>query len=503
VRVVLVTPNEADRALASGFLRDVGIEVEALPDMSPLPSRVAAGVACIVMVEEAIDPAELESLHDALAMQPAWSDMPLILVAAQSSSLANLAEQVFPISGNLTVVQRPLHPVSLVSAVKVALRSRRRQYQVRDLLAERERGMRQRDEFLAMLAHELRNPLAPIRNAVYLLGTLGYKDALFEKSRAMIGKQARHITRLVDDLLDVSRLELGKVELQRQALDLNECAEAAIEACSPVVTEHRHEVQLRRHPEPVVVEADPVRLEQAIANLLVNAAKFTPAGGKIRVEVGVDDGEAIVAVADNGMGIRAEMLDRIFDLFAQSDVTIARTEGGLGIGLTLVKRLVELHGGKVKASSEGQGKGARFEARLPLSRAVAFTREARSGAVARAARRVLVAEDGADTRESLGLILRTWNHHVDFAADGPEAVRKARELHPDVALIDIGLPGFDGYEVAREIRGEGTGWARSVRLVALTGYGQASDRERAIAAGFDVHLLKPVDPLELQGVIAA
>src|SRR5687768_16577423 len=287
MRVVLVTPNEADRALAVGFLGEEGVDVEALPDMAQLPARVAAGVACIVLVEESIDPAELENLHDALAIQPAWSDMPLILIAAQSSSLAGLAEQVFPISGNLTVVQRPLHPVSLVSAVKVALRSRRRQYQVRDLLAERERGMRQRDEFLAMLAHELRNPLAPIRNAVYLLGTLGYKDALFEKSRAMIGKQARHITRLVDDLLDVSRLELGKVDLQRQALDLNECAEAAVEACGPVTSEHRHEIQLRRHPQPVVVEADPVRLEQAIANLIVNAAKFTPAGGKILVEVGV------------------------------------------------------------------------------------------------------------------------------------------------------------------------------------------------------------------------
>jgi signal transduction histidine kinase/CheY-like chemotaxis protein len=502
MRVVLVTPNESDRTLASGFLVDEGVEVESLADMSLLPPRVALGVACIIVVEEALQSAHLEALHDALAMQPAWSDMPLILVAAQRSSLAHLAEEVFPISGNLTVLQRPLHPVSLVSAVKVALRSRRRQYQVRDLLAGRERALSQRDEFLAMLAHELRNPLAPIRNAVYLLGTLKHPEPLFEKSRAMIDKQARHITRLVDDLLDVSRLELGKVELRRQRFDLNESVAAAVEACQPITSEHRHTVDFRRHHAPVFVDADPVRIEQAVGNLIVNAAKFTPASGTIRVEVAVEGSGAVVAVTDNGVGIRPEMLETIFDLFAQSDVTLSRTEGGLGIGLTLVKRLVEMHGGYVTASSPGVGKGSRFEARLPLARNVALPLHQKPSAPASPPRRVLVAEDGEDTRESLGILLRTWNHQVIFASDGPEALRMARESHPDVALIDIGLPGCDGYAVAREIRGEGSGWSRAVRLVALTGYGQSSDKTRALEAGFDVHLLKPVDPVELQGVIA-
>jgi CheY-like chemotaxis protein len=253
----------------------------------------------------------------------------------------------------------------------------------------------------------------------------------------------------------------------------------------------------------VLVDADPVRIEQAIGNLIVNAAKFTPVGGTIRVEVGVEGGGAMVAVIDNGVGIRPEMLERIFDLFAQSDVTLARTEGGLGIGLTLVKRLIEMHGGYVTASSPGVGKGSRFEARLPVVQAVRPAASARREVAASMPRRVLVAEDGEDTRESLGILLRTWDHEVIFAADGPEAVRLAREAHPDVALIDIGLPGCDGYAVAREIRGEGTGWARSVRLVALTGYGQSSDRTRALEAGFDVHLLKPVDPVDLQRVIAA
>jgi signal transduction histidine kinase/CheY-like chemotaxis protein len=503
VKVVLVTPNEADRALAVGFLRDEGIEVEAFPGMADPGRHVTPGVGCIVLVEEALAAPELEAFHDALALQPPWSDMPLLVIAAQGSSLAALVENLFPISGNVTILQRPLHPLSLISAVTVALRSRQRQYQMRDLIAGREAAVRSRDEFLAMLAHELRNPLAPIRNAVHLLGTLDVSDSRFHKWREMIGKQTRHITRLVDDLLDVSRLELGKVELRRQRVDLNEVIAGAVEACVPFISEHNHAVTVRTVAESLVVDADPVRLEQAIGNLIVNAAKFTPTGGEITVEAKREGDRGVVAVTDTGVGIRPEMLESIFELFAQSDVSIARSEGGLGIGLTLVKRLVELHGGTVTASSPGVGKGSRFEARLPLLAGEAAGRRAARPGVASTPKRVLIAEDGEDTRESLGMLVATWNHKVLFATTGPDAVRLAREEHPDVALIDIGLPGFDGYVVAREIRGEGTRWARDVRLIALTGYGQASDRTRALEAGFDVHLLKPVDPIELESVLAA
>jgi CheY-like chemotaxis protein len=389
-----------------------------------------------------------------------------------------------------------------VAAVRVALRSRQRQYQVRDLLAERERAVRQRDEFLAMLAHELRNPLAPIRYAAYLMGTQKGSGPLIDKCRVLIDKQARHITRLVDDLLDVSRLELGKIELRRQRADLSELAAAAVESCTPATTDQSHQVTLRTARQAVPVLVDPVRLEQAICNLVVNAAKFTPTGGSITVETGVEGGYGLVAVTDNGVGIRPDMLESIFDLFTQSDVTIDRSKGGLGIGLTLVKRLVEMHGGTVKALSEGIGKGSRFEARLPLATAQAGEERHQRIHHETAPRRVLVAEDGADTREALGILLREWRHEVVFAADGPEAVRVARDARPDVALIDIGLPGFDGYAVARQIRDEGSDWARGVRLIALTGYGQASDRKRAMEAGFDLHLLKPVDPVELEEVLA-
>jgi signal transduction histidine kinase/CheY-like chemotaxis protein len=500
--VVLVSPNPADRGLAAGFLREQGFETRECASVPEATPHVGPGVGCIVIVEEALETEALDGFHNAIARQPAWSDMPLVIVAARGGSIQSLMESIFPISGNMTLLQRPLHPLSLVSAVRVALRSRQRQYQMRDLLAQREHAVQQRDEFLAMLAHELRNPLAPIRYAAYLMGTQKETNPLIDKCRVLIDKQARHITRLVDDLLDVSRLELGKIELRRQRVDLNEVAAAAVEACLPITSEQRHEVTLRTARQPVPVLVDPVRLEQAIGNLIVNAAKFTPAGGTIAIETAVEGGQGLVAVTDNGIGIRPDMLESIFELFTQSEVTIDRTKGGLGIGLTLVKRLVELHGGTVKALSEGLGKGARFEARLPLV-AAGSARDPAPRVHAKAVpRRVLVAEDREDAREALGILLRQWKHEVVFAADGPEAVRVARDERPDVALIDIGLPGFDGYAVAREIRSDASEWSRGVRLIALTGYGQASDRERAMEAGFDLHLLKPVDPVELEGVLA-
>ncbi len=504
MKVVIVTPNEADSLTAASILAERGVETLACPGLGGLGPLVATDIGCIVLVEEGLVEREVEDFHESLQAQPPWSDLPLLLIAGSDSLLPPVVEGMFPDSGHVTVLQRPLHPVSLVSAVNVALRSRQRQFEVRDLLALRERDVRQRDEFLAMLAHELRNPLAPISNAVYLMGTLQYADPLFLKCRSMIDKQSRHVTRMVDDLLDVSRLELGKVELRLRRVDLNEALAAAAEACAPMTAAHRHSVALCLSPRPLPVRADPLRLEQAVGNLIVNAAKFTPDAGTIEIASSEADGYAVVQVKDNGVGIKAEMLESIFGLFTQESVGLARTQGGLGIGLTLVKRLVELHGGDVRAYSEGLGSGARFEMRLPLDAARSDARGAPARVTsAPAAKRILVVEDGADTRESLGMLMAAWNHEVIFAATGPDGFHRAREERPDVALIDIGLPGFDGYEIARRIRLEDTPWAREVRLIALTGYGQAADRARAIDAGFDLHLLKPVDPAKLRDLLAA
>ncbi|HXS52143.1 MAG TPA: ATP-binding protein [Usitatibacter sp.] len=502
MKVVVVTPNEADRIAAASIFAGRSFETLACAALCELAPLELSDIGCVVLVEEALAEPELESFHESLQAQPRWSDLPILLIAARDSSLSSGVEGLFPESGNVTVLQRPLHPVSLVSAVNVALRSRQRQLEVRELLALRDRDVRQRDEFLAMLAHELRNPLAPIRNAVYLLGTLPFDDPLFLKCRAMIEKQSRHVTRMVDDLLDVSRLELGKVELRMQRVDLNESLAAAVEACATITHARRHVVTLQRAPRPLPVRADPVRLEQVIGNLIVNAAKFTPDGGAIEVAASAAGDAAVVEVTDNGVGIKPEMLESIFGLFTQESVTLARSQGGLGIGLTLVRRLVELHGGSVRACSEGLGSGSRFELRLPLdAQPLEGEAPATRAIEAGASKRILVVEDGADTRESLAMLMATWQHQVIFAVNGPEGIDRARELQPDVALIDIGLPGFDGYEIARRIRSEGSPWARAVRLIALTGYGQAADRARALEAGFDVHLLKPVDPARLRELI--
>ena len=502
MKVVVVTPNDADSTLARSLLAEHSIDALVVHDVAQVAALEPSSIGCMVLVEEALDEPAIEFLKGALQSQPPWSDLPLLIMTGHESSLLSMMPGLFPDAGNVTLLQRPLHPGTLVSALHTALRSRARQLQVRDLLALRERAVRQRDEFLAMLAHELRNPLAPIRNAVYLLGTLQHEDPLFIRCRAMIDKQARHITRLVDDLLDVSRLELGKVELRLERMDLNECIAAAVDSCGPTTSARRHLVKLRLWEGRLPLRADPVRLEQAVCNLIVNAAKFTPENGTIEVETRRDGGFAVVSVTDNGVGIKPEMLESIFDLFTQDSVTLARTQGGLGIGLTLVKRLVELHGGTVHASSEGLGSGSRFEARLPL--AVLEERDQPSAAPLRDSqpKRVLIVEDAPDNRDSLGMLLRTWNHEVTYAGNGPDGVDRAIESRPDVALVDIGLPGFDGYQVAARIRREGSAWSRRVRLIALTGYGQANDRARALDAGFDMHVLKPVDPSELRRLIS-
>jgi CheY-like chemotaxis protein/nitrogen-specific signal transduction histidine kinase len=385
--------------------------------------------------------------------------------------------------------------VTLVTAVRVGLRARSQQLEVRRLLQQRDDELRKRDEFMAMLAHELRNPLAPLRNSVYIMHRLQLDDPVLTKVRDLIDRQTGNLKRLVDDLLEVSRLELGKVNLQKKVVDLNTAITSAAEACLPIITARGHSVEVRLARESLTVFADPVRIEQIIGNLLTNAAKFTPEGGNIFVEARADEDTAAIVVRDSGIGLRSDMLATVFDLFTQDNQTLERAGGGLGIGLTIVKRLVELHGGTVSAASEGPGTGAVFTVRFPRTEDAAkphasASESHRSGSP----KRVLVVEDNADIRESLGLILGMWGHRVEFAFTGREGLNRARDYKPDVALIDIGLPELNGYDVARGIRSENTVWAKSVTLVAVTGYGRDSDRERALAAGFDAHLVKPIDP---------
>jgi PAS domain S-box-containing protein len=366
--------------------------------------------------------------------------------------------------------------------------------------ADAEAANRIKDEFLAMLGHELRNPLGAISNAVAVLGDVGSHNPTAIRLREIVARQTRHLTRLIDDLLDVSRLTSGKIALERERVNLWALAGSCLSSLEAAGRTTAHKISFSGRP--VFVEGDPSRLEQVIANLVDNAVKYTAPGGSIRVSVGPDNAQAVIRVQDTGVGITPELLARVFELFVQDRQSLHRAGGGLGLGLTLVKRLVDLHGGTVEAASDGPGEGATFVVRLPISAGSAESRPPPAPPVAAsAARRVLVVEDHQDARDSLRLLLALDGHEVDEAADGVTALEKIVARRPDVALVDIGLPSLDGYSIARAVRAAPQG--KSLFLVALTGYGQPEDRQRAIDAGFDAHLVKPVEPDRLRQLLAA
>jgi PAS domain S-box-containing protein len=374
---------------------------------------------------------------------------------------------------------------------------RRVQREMASRLLESQRVNRAKDEFLAMLGHELRNPLGAISSAVRVLDhSKGSNDAI-ARACDVIVRQSAHLGRLVDDLLDVGRVVTGKILLERATVDLAEVARRTVGTFTAAGKTQAH--RLNVETVPVWIYADSVRFEQVIANLLTNALKYTPAGGTIRVTVGPDGPHALLQVEDSGMGITADLLPHIFDLFVQGERRLDRAQGGLGIGLTLVQRLVELHDGAVEVHSAGAGHGSRFTVRLAAIPAPTTAAPSKPTSTTTTPRRVLVIEDNEDSRDMLRQLLENAGHEVHDAGDGPQGVDAALRLEPDVALIDVGLPELDGYEVARRIR---AGTRRDMLLVALTGYGLAEDRERALAAGFDLHLVKPVDFDKLFDVLA-
>jgi len=365
-----------------------------------------------------------------------------------------------------------------------------------------EEADRRKDEFLATLAHELRNPLAPIRNGLELLRRGTADEATVATTRDMMARQLRHLVRLVDDLLDVSRISLGKLELARERIRIQSVFEHAVETSRPLVEANRHALTVRAPGEPVWLDGDLTRLAQVVGNLLNNAAKYTPPGGHIELSAAVEDGRALVRVVDDGTGIAPDMLPRVFDLFAQGRRPLDRAQGGLGIGLSLVRKLVEMHGGTVEAQSAGLGRGSTFTVCLPLAPALVETATARStrAQASTPARRVLVVDDNTDGAETLAMLLELAGHAATTADGGPAALEAARTHRPEVVFLDIGLPGMDGYEVARRLRAE-PATANAV-LVALTGWGSEDDKRKSKDAGFDVHLTKPVDLAAVADVLA-
>jgi signal transduction histidine kinase len=360
-----------------------------------------------------------------------------------------------------------------------------------------------KDEFLATLAHELRNPLAPIQNSLHILRMAGADAGGMERILGMLERQVRHLVRLVDDLLEVARINHGKFELHKEHVELASVMRTAVETSKPLIDAARVQFAIALPAEPVILLVDPIRIAQAISNLLNNAAKYTEPGGQIWLSARVDDAHAVLVVRDTGTGIAPEMLAKVFDLFTQVDRTLGRAGGGLGIGLSLVRNLVEMHGGRIEARSDGPGQGSEFEIRLPIGiapgNAAAKGRDDSNAAFLN--RRILVVDDNRDAADSLELLLKTMGAIVTTAHNGPATLKAMDSFHPSIVLLDIGMPYMDGNEVARRIRLRPDG--RDVLLVALTGWGHEEARRRTEEAGFDRHMIKPVDLGALRELIAS
>jgi PAS domain S-box-containing protein len=393
---------------------------------------------------------------------------------------------------------------ALADVLGVAAERKRLEGELRLRVGELAETGRRKDEFLAMLAHELRNPLAPIQNAVETLHMRTGGDPVADRMNELLTRQVGQMVRLIDDLLDVSRITTGKITLRRERVALADLMGRAVESARPLLDARRHDLVTALPPDPIFLDADPTRLVQVLGNLLNNAAKYTEEGGRVGLAARREGGEAVVSVTDTGTGISAEMLPQVFDLFTQVDCTLDRSQGGLGIGLTLVRRLVELHGGTVRAFSAGPGRGSEFVVRLPVAPEPA---PRTGGVVPRATpaasavpQHILIVDDNVDSADSLATVLGLKGHRTWTAYDGPAALDAARAHRPGFVLLDIGLPRMDGYEVARRLRQAPD--LRGAVLVAMTGYGQDEDRRKGQEAGFDYHLVKPVDLTELAKILA-
>jgi signal transduction histidine kinase/ActR/RegA family two-component response regulator len=508
-RVLVRGPSAKDAQITRSILEDNGIPCVVCPNVHVLLGELHRGAGAVIVAEEAIHRGEHEPLRDVLDRQHPWSDVPVIVITATGGTAPGSAD-AFADLGNVSLLERPVRVQSLISAVRSALRARARQYQLRDHVRERERAAeelkeadRRKDEFLAILAHELRNPLAPIRNALNIMRLAGPEGAAASGMREMLERQVDHMVRLVDDLFEASRISRGRIELRLEPIDLAAVIRHSVETSRPLMDAARQLLEVDIDVEPLPMSGDPIRLAQVFANLLNNASKFSEEGGVIMLAAHVRKGFVDVSVRDWGAGILPEMLPRVFDMFAQGQRRAERSPGGLGIGLSLAKRLVESHGGRVEARSDGPGCGSDFTVRLPLTEEVSpgdvRTSTARMTGRLRP-RRILVVDDNHDSAESVGLLLKLLGADVHMTFDGPSALAAVDSWRPEIVLMDIGLPGMDGYEVARRIR-QRSEFDR-LTLIALSGWGQEEDRIRSRAAGFQHHLLKPADPGTLQALLS-
>ena len=674
-RVLVLAPSRADAELSATILTEARLVCRVCRDLAELAKEVDAGVGAVLVTEDVFVSADAHHFLDALRRQPPWSDVPVLFLSGAGADSVGAAWAI-ELLGNVTVLERPVRVTTLISALRTAIRARRRQYELRHqfldlkqtqasllrqserqrllseaaallltsddphammhglfekiaphfaldayinfavnergdalqlesyggisedeastikrvefgdticgtvalkreamvvsriqaseteearwerrhglrvyachplianerllgtlafasrqrdhfdddevdflrtishyvttayervrLIRELKEGDRRKDEFLATLAHELRNPLAPIRNSLHVMRLAGGDQGILEQAHSMMGRQLSQMVRLIDDLLDVSRITRGKLDLRKERVELAAVINMAVDTTRLLIESSGHALTITLPPEPIYLDADPMRLAQVFSNLLNNAAKYMNRGGRIWLSAAPNGGEVVISVRDLGIGIPPEALPTVFDMFSQVEHALEKSQGGLGIGLTLVKRLVEMHGGSVQAFSDGPGKGSEFVTRLPVAMRHAV-RVAPADVRPKGenfAYRILVADDNRDAADSMSMMLRLMGNEVRTVHDGAEAVKEANHFRPDVALIDIGMPRRNGYDVARSIRQHR--WGAGMLLVAMTGWGQEEDKRRAMEAGFDHHFTKPVDPVALEQLL--
>ena len=494
--ILNVDDDNAARYVKSRILRLAGFHVVEAATGAAAMQLIAERTPELILLDVRLPDANGRELAARIKKDPATAQ---VVVLQTSASHVDTKHRVASLdAGADGYISTPIEPEELVAHVRALLRMRKAEHERQKALDALREADRRKDEFLAMLAHELRNPLAPIRNAVEILRLADDREVR-ERARELVGRQVQHLARLVDDLLEVSRITQRKVVMKRAPVKLASIIDSAVETARPGLDAADHRLEVKQPAADIWLDVDAVRISQVIGNLLHNAGKFTPRGGRVVLEARREAGDLLVSVTDNGVGIAPEILPVVFDLFAQADRSLERSQGGLGIGLSLVKGLVEMHGGSVTATSPGLGKGSSFTFRLPVGD-VKPVPEAKPPQAVRATRqRVLVVEDNVDSAETLQMLLTQLGHEVAVVNDGRAAVEAALAFRPNVILLDIGLPGVDGFHLARKLRSlpETSG----ARLIAVSGYGQDRDREMSRAAGFDLHLVKPVDPQRLTAAI--
>ena len=510
--VLIVDDSPEDREAVRRYLKkDREVDYQFLENSSGaegLQSCRTSPVDCLLLDYDLPDLDGLQFLAE-LTKGPESPPVPVVMLTGrggESVAVQALKQgaQDYLVKGSYSpeVLRRTVDDAIERVAIRKELEEQRRELET--LYAEARDSDRRKDEFLAMLAHELRNPLAPILNAVHVVKLSPGDAPTLWRMTGMAEQQVRHLCRLVDDLLDVSRITRGKIQLRTELIDLASIVTVAADNARPMIERRRQELTLKLPAGPVRLDADPTRIEQVLVNLLSNASKYTDPGGAIVLTVVREGDEVSVSVLDNGIGIAPEMLPQVFDLFTQADHSLDRSQGGLGIGLTLVRNLVQLHGGRVEARSGGLGRGSEFIARFPSAPddLVGKLDAIEGGPRPRGELlRVLIVDDNVHAAESLAIVVKLWDHDAKVAYDGPEAIRTAEAYLPQVVLLDIGLPGMDGYSVAQALRSRPE--FAGVLLVAMTGYGRDDDFRRSRSVGIDHHLVKPIDFDQLQALLDA